>query len=101
MRGRQPHPAKSEKFIKYGRNLPFGNKKRILASVLLSTTGTCMPVLFMETPVDPNIATCPTCGTLIDVADEEPYSKIHCSSCGTWMRVRQAFANFEITGILG
>jgi eukaryotic-like serine/threonine-protein kinase len=55
----------------------------------------------MESPTDPNIATCPTCGTLIDVADQEPYAKIHCSSCGTWMRVRQAFANYDINGILG
>lgn len=55
----------------------------------------------METPTDPNIATCPTCGTLIDVSEQEPYAKIHCSSCGTWMRVRQAFANYEIQGVLG
>jgi|GEM_PF-178487 len=55
----------------------------------------------METPTDPNIATCPTCGTLIDVSEQEPYAKIHCSSCGTWMRVRQSFANYEIQGILG
>src|SRR5688500_15558965 len=60
-----------------------------------------MPASLMEAPIDPNIATCPTCGTLIDVAEEEPYAKIHCSGCGTWMRVRQSFSSFEITGVLG
>jgi eukaryotic-like serine/threonine-protein kinase len=60
-----------------------------------------MAAVLMDAPVDPNIATCPTCGTFIDVSEEEPYAKIHCSSCGTWMRVRQAFANFEISGVLG
>jgi eukaryotic-like serine/threonine-protein kinase len=60
-----------------------------------------MAARLMEASVDSNFATCPTCGTLIDVSDEEPYAKIHCSSCGTAMRVRQAFAHFEITGLLG
>jgi tRNA A-37 threonylcarbamoyl transferase component Bud32 len=55
----------------------------------------------METSADPNIATCPTCGALIDVAEQEPYAKIHCSGCGTWMRVRQMFANYELCGVLG
>ncbi len=55
----------------------------------------------MELNTDPNISTCPTCGTLIDVSEQEPYAKIHCSSCGTWMRVRQQFANYEIQGVLG
>jgi eukaryotic-like serine/threonine-protein kinase len=72
-----------------------------VAGLLLSPKAKCMAPVLMETPCDPNIATCPTCGTLIDVAEQEPYAKIHCSSCGTWMRVRQAFSNFEITGVLG
>jgi eukaryotic-like serine/threonine-protein kinase len=38
---------------------------------------------------------------LIDVSNEEVFAKIHCAGCGTWMRVRQIFANFEIQGILG
>src|SRR5262245_10937773 len=55
----------------------------------------------MEIPTDPEIATCPTCGTLIDVSEEEPYAKIHCSGCGTWMHVRHTFSSFEISGVLG
>ena len=38
---------------------------------------------------------------LIDVSNEEVFAKIHCAGCGTWMRVRQIFANYEIQGILG
>ena len=38
---------------------------------------------------------------LIDVSNEDVFAKIHCAGCGTWMRVRQIFANFEIQGILG
>lgn len=38
---------------------------------------------------------------LIDVTNEDVFAKIHCAGCGTWMRVRQVFANFEIQGILG
>lgn len=38
---------------------------------------------------------------LIDVSNEDVFAKIHCAGCGTWMRVRQIFANYEIQGILG
>ncbi len=38
---------------------------------------------------------------LIDVSKEDIFAKIHCAGCGTWMRVRQIFANFEIQGLLG
>src|SRR5216110_1762404 len=53
------------------------------------------------TSTDPNIAICPSCGTMIDVSEQEPFSLVNCSSCGARMRVRQDFANFEIQGILG
>jgi len=52
-------------------------------------------------PIDPNIATCPSCGTLIDVSEEEPFALVNCSSCGARMRVQQAFANFELQAMLG
>jgi len=50
---------------------------------------------------DPNIATCPSCSTLIDVSEQEPFTLINCSVCGAQIRVRQEFAHFEIQGILG
>ena len=50
---------------------------------------------------DPNIATCPSCATLIDVSEVEPFSLVNCSSCGAQMRVRTTFANFELQGLLG
>ncbi len=55
----------------------------------------------MESSEYSTTATCPTCATLIDVSAEEPFAKVHCAACGTWMRVRQLFANFEINGVLG
>ena len=53
------------------------------------------------TSTNPNIADCPSCGTMIDVSEQEPFSLVNCSVCGARMRVRQDFANFEIQGILG
>ena len=55
----------------------------------------------MQVSENPNIATCPSCSTLIDVSEQEPFTLINCSSCGARMRVRQEFAHFEIHGILG
>ena len=53
------------------------------------------------TSTDPNIADCPSCGTMIDVSEQELFSLVNCSVCGARMRVRKDFANFEIQGILG
>ncbi len=53
------------------------------------------------TSADPNIATCQSCGTLIDVSEQEPFALVNCSSCGARMRVRTDFANFELQGVLG
>jgi serine/threonine protein kinase len=53
------------------------------------------------TSTDPNIAVCPSCGTMIDVSEQEPFTLVNCSVCGARMRVRQDFANFEIQGVLG
>ena len=55
----------------------------------------------MQAPVDPNVATCPDCGALLDVSGEQLFSLINCSGCGAQMRVRCDFAHFEIHGILG
>ena len=53
------------------------------------------------TSTDSNIADCPSCGTMIDVSEQEPFSLVNCSVCGARMRVRQDFANFEIQSVLG
>jgi serine/threonine protein kinase len=53
------------------------------------------------TSTDPNIAICPSCGTMIDVSEQEPFSLVNCSVCGARMRVRKDFASFELRGILG
>ena len=55
----------------------------------------------MPDSANQNIVTCPSCGTLIDVSEQEPFTLINCASCGAQMRVRQGFAHFEIHGILG
>jgi serine/threonine protein kinase len=60
-----------------------------------------MPDSLMQTSAKPNVETCPSCGTSIDVSAEDPFALVHCSSCGAGMRVRKEFASFEIQGILG
>ena len=53
------------------------------------------------TSPDPNIAVCHSCGTMIDVSEQEPFTLVNCSVCGARMRVRRDFANFEIQDVLG
>ena len=48
-----------------------------------------------------NVETCPSCGALIDVSEEDPFALVNCSGCGAEMRVRKEFVHFEIQGILG
>ena len=59
------------------------------------------PSALLMTTTDPNIAVCPSCGTMIDVSEQETFALVNCSICGARMRVRQDFANFEIQEILG
>ena len=59
------------------------------------------PCCRLMTSPDPNIAVCPSCGTMIDVSEQEPFTLVNCSVCGARMRVRQDFANFEIQAVLG
>ncbi len=47
------------------------------------------------------IQECPTCGSLIDVAGEEPFALMHCPTCGGAMRVRRQFDHFELQEQLG
>jgi predicted RNA-binding Zn-ribbon protein involved in translation (DUF1610 family) len=44
---------------------------------------------------------CATCGSLLDVASEEPFALMHCPTCGAAMRVRRHFDHFEIQEQLG
>ena len=44
----------------------------------------------------PLLHTCPGCGTLLDVTSIEPFTEVHCPSCGEAMRVRTQFDHFEI-----
>jgi len=50
---------------------------------------------------EPLLHTCHTCGTLIDIEDQEPLTLVHCPSCGTGQRVRTHFDHFEIQEVLG
>ncbi len=55
----------------------------------------------MADPTEPLLQQCATCGTLIDVTDEDPFALMHCPNCGAAMRVRRQFGNFELQEILG
>ncbi len=55
----------------------------------------------MADTTEPLLQECATCGTLIDVSDEEPFALMHCPTCGAAMRVRRQFGNFELQEVLG
>ncbi|HYR59141.1 MAG TPA: protein kinase, partial [Chthoniobacteraceae bacterium] len=55
----------------------------------------------MADALTPAIQECATCGTLIDVTDEQPLALRHCPNCGAAMRVRRIFNHFELQEILG
>src|SRR6478672_10749635 len=44
---------------------------------------------------------CPGCGLLIDVSQEEPLAKVACPECGEKFRVERAFDNFALLETLG
>jgi len=56
----------------------------------------------MEEEAPPQILeACHSCGTLIDVSDEGPFSQIHCPACGQSMRARKQFNNFTLQELIG
>src|SRR5882757_6631401 len=55
----------------------------------------------MADATKPAIQECSTCGTLIDVTEEQPLALRHCPNCGAAMRVRRIFNHFELQEILG
>jgi serine/threonine protein kinase len=50
---------------------------------------------------DTLLITCPDCGTVIDVTDEEPLSAVICPTCGTPSAVASQIDHFELVDILG
>jgi hypothetical protein len=50
---------------------------------------------------DASSQSCPGCGLLIDVAQEEPLAKVACPECGEKFRVERAFDNFALLETLG
>jgi serine/threonine protein kinase len=44
---------------------------------------------------------CPACGTLMDVTLQDPYSKIHCPSCGQALRARKQFNHYKLLELIG
>lgn len=44
---------------------------------------------------------CPACATLMDVTLIQPFTEIHCPSCGQSIRARKQFNCFTILGLLG
>lgn len=49
----------------------------------------------------PILEACPACGTLMDVSNEAPYSKVFCPSCGQSLYARKQFNNFALQELLG
>ncbi len=47
------------------------------------------------------LQSCPNCGALVDVREQEPLAKIHCPLCGTAMRVSRQYNHFSIVETLG
>ncbi len=52
-------------------------------------------------PQAEGVQTCPSCGTLLDVAEQEPLARVHCPMCGTAVVVERQFNQFVIKEILG
>ena len=50
---------------------------------------------------DGSSQSCPACGLLIDVSQEEPLAKVACPDCGEKFRVERAFDNFALLETLG
>jgi len=59
----------------------------------------CPPMPAME-PDAPS-QTCPACGAVVDVTDEEPLARVPCPGCGEKFRVERAFDNFVLLETLG
>src|SRR3954454_10866917 len=54
-----------------------------------------------EMKPDKSSQSCPACGLLIDVSQEEALAKVACPECGEKFRVERAFDNFALLETLG
>src|SRR3954469_21397030 len=54
-----------------------------------------------EMEPDKSSQSCPACGLLIEVSQEEPLAKVACPECGEKFRVERAFDNFALLETLG
>ncbi len=45
--------------------------------------------------------TCPACGALLDVTQEDPLAKVHCPMCGSGVTVERQYNHFKILEVLG
>ena len=54
-----------------------------------------------ESETEPLLHPCPGCSEVLDVSEEQPFSQVHCPSCGQAMRVRCRFGQYELQEILG
>lgn len=52
-------------------------------------------------PGEPSVQTCPSCGTLVDITDQEPLSKFQCPQCGETMRANRQYNHFSVVEHLG
>ncbi len=50
----------------------------------------------MSSEVEPLLHTCTNCAAILDVSEQEPFSEVHCPSCGTRLRVRTQFDHFQL-----
>lgn len=53
------------------------------------------------TEPQPFLQACPSCATLLDVSEMEPFALVHCPICGTAVRARVQFNNFTLKELLG
>ncbi len=53
------------------------------------------------TPGEPCVQTCPNCGTLVDISEQEPLSKFQCPQCGENMRASRQYNHFSVVEHLG
>jgi len=55
----------------------------------------------MDEPDAPLTQTCPDCGTVIDVSEQEPLSAVICPTCGSPSAVQMKIDHFELVDVLG
>src|SRR5437867_1708486 len=53
------------------------------------------------TQEQPVLQTCTNCATIVDVSDEEPFGAIHCPICGTAMRAKTQFNQYQLLEEIG